>query len=396
MPFSLEAHESAVVHFLEDARAVAAAVGRSSRGRLADAAPHLQAAAASGVPVDTARELEAAAKALLGDDFVLVPEFVIASSQAGELANALAASRSGALFEHLVHPAEQAHPPIDFPVDTWLHGAARVRERLQAWEQVMILAGVFGRPEPPLDALQLPHVPATGGSGSMFPQDRTLEADRLLYTAHFAAPFDPAQRLCGLLLDEWTETIPASEVDTGIALHYDRPNAEAPQTMLLVTPTEFRGAWQWDDLVDALNETLDPCQAACRRAHAPRPTAVRAVPAGDHHGDPGAPADHRGQPGAEQPGRRSRESDVADRFITANLRAVIAERATPAVTLWNRLEGRPRAETFERALRAEIRDALWMLTRQWQIGEFRGDDAGSPIVAKVRVRDGTAAEVRSR
>lgn len=27
--------------------------------------------------------------------------------------------------------------------------------------------------------------------------------------------------------------------------------------MLLVTPTAFRGAWQWDDLVDALNETLD-------------------------------------------------------------------------------------------------------------------------------------------
>ena len=77
---------------------------------------------------------------------------------------------------------------------------------------------------------------------------------------------------------------------------------------------------------------------------------------------------------------------MPDRFITANLKAVLAERATPAVTLWNRLEGRPRAETFERALRAEVRDPLWMLTRQWQVGEFRGDDAGSPIVAKVRVQ----------
>jgi hypothetical protein len=27
--------------------------------------------------------------------------------------------------------------------------------------------------------------------------------------------------------------------------------------MLLVTPSEFRGEWQWQDLVDALNETLD-------------------------------------------------------------------------------------------------------------------------------------------
>ena len=30
---------------------------------------------------------------------------------------------------------------------------------------------------------------------------------------------------------------------------------------------------------------------------------------------------------------------------------------------------------------AEVRDALWMLTRQWQMGEFEGDDAGSPIEA---------------
>ncbi len=256
-PFSLAAHENTVIHFLEDARAAAASVGRVLAGRLADAAPHLQTAAASAIPVAAAREFEAAAKALLGDDVVVVPEFVITASQTGELANALDASRSGALFDHLVHPANERIPAIDFPVDTWLHGTARVRERLRAWEQVTMLAGVFGRAEPPLDALQLPHVPGDRWFGLDIPEDRTLEGDRLLYTAHFATPFDPAQRLCGLLLDEWTEMIPASEVDTGIAVHYDRPNAEAPQTMLLVTPTEFRGAWQWDDIVDALNDTLD-------------------------------------------------------------------------------------------------------------------------------------------
>ncbi len=56
----------------------------------------------------------------------------------------------------------------------------------------------------------------------------------------------------------------------------------------------------------------------------------------------------------------------------------------PAVTLWNRLEGRARKEDFDRSLRAEIRDPLWMLTRQWQLGEFAGEDAGSS--AKVRVQ----------
>ncbi|MGZ0020384.1 hypothetical protein [Nitrosomonas sp. wSCUT-2] len=57
----------------------------------------------------------------------------------------------------------------------------------------------------------------------------------------------------------------------------------------------------------------------------------------------------------------------------------------PTVVLWNRLEGRPRTKNFTRALRAEIRDPLWMLCKQWQTGEFKGDDAGSPIFAKVHM-----------
>jgi hypothetical protein len=55
----------------------------------------------------------------------------------------------------------------------------------------------------------------------------------------------------------------------------------------------------------------------------------------------------------------------------------------PTVTFWNRLEGRPRSEDLEKALRADIRDPLWMLARQWQLGEYKGEDAGMPIRAKV-------------
>ncbi|HEX20105.1 MAG TPA: hypothetical protein ENG78_04730, partial [Acidiferrobacteraceae bacterium] len=54
-----------------------------------------------------------------------------------------------------------------------------------------------------------------------------------------------------------------------------------------------------------------------------------------------------------------------------------------ALPMFNRLEGRPRTHDFDRALCAEVRDALWMLTKQWQMGEFKGDDAGSPVSSKV-------------
>jgi hypothetical protein len=71
--------------------------------------------------------------------------------------------------------------------------------------------------------------------------------------------------------------------------------------------------------------------------------------------------------------------------VIPDMAKVLAERTIPTVTMWNRLEGQPRREDFSRALKAEVRDALWMLARQWQVGEFRGDDAGSPIFTKVHL-----------
>jgi hypothetical protein len=73
---------------------------------------------------------------------------------------------------------------------------------------------------------------------------------------------------------------------------------------------------------------------------------------------------------------------MADRHAVLNMSEAVVARLNPAITRWNRLEGRPRTHTFDRALKAEVRDALWMLTRQWQMGEFQGDDAGSPVLAR--------------
>jgi hypothetical protein len=73
---------------------------------------------------------------------------------------------------------------------------------------------------------------------------------------------------------------------------------------------------------------------------------------------------------------------MADPNIVLDMRQAVVQRLHPAITRWNRLEGRPRAHDFDRALRAEVRDALWMLSRQWQMGEFHGDDAGSPVLAR--------------
>jgi len=69
--------------------------------------------------------------------------------------------------------------------------------------------------------------------------------------------------------------------------------------------------------------------------------------------------------------------------------ALDRRRSAPvALTYWNRVEPRPRSAEIADALAAQVRDPLWMLTRQWQFGEFHGEDAGSP--AWVQIATSTA------
>ena len=204
-----------------------------------------------------------AARAILGEAFVLLPEFTLSAERLAEWDNVW--SRRADLLAHL-----QGGPAATpFPVEDWLHGVARVRERLRSLESVTLLGEALGAAdEPALEALQFPYRANDAWMGLRFPDSApdggpfVVEEDKLLYSAHFGPagaidPTQPAKTYGGLLLDEWVEVIPADQETTGLAFHFDRPNAEAPQAMLLVTPPAHRGSWQWQDLVDALHETLD-------------------------------------------------------------------------------------------------------------------------------------------
>lgn len=50
---------------------------------------------------------------------------------------------------------------------------------------------------------------------------------------------------------------------------------------------------------------------------------------------------------------------------------------------WDRLEPHTRSTDLDQGLQARIADPLWSLARQWQVGEFRGEDAASPISAQI-------------
>jgi hypothetical protein len=65
-----------------------------------------------------------------------------------------------------------------------------------------------------------------------------------------------------------------------------------------------------------------------------------------------------------------------------------------SITIWNRLEPHSREASMERSLRAAMRDPLWLLARQDQLGELLGTDAGSPVKATADVESAPLTSYR--
>src|SRR5436305_8408860 len=50
---------------------------------------------------------------------------------------------------------------------------------------------------------------------------------------------------------------------------------------------------------------------------------------------------------------------------------------------WTRLEPQSVSGDPTPGLEARVHDPLWLLARQWQLGEFHGEDAGSPVAVHI-------------
>ncbi len=198
-----------------------------------------------------------AGKAIFGDDFLMVPQFMPDTFQGKEWQNAM--NDSDHTLRYLLNELDK-----DFPMDDWLYGLSRVREKLYHLENTLFHIEGFTNASLQLIPSQFPYRPDDYWLGLEYPEKKpgtedafTIDEDKLLFTGIYTEPFDPARPQCGLLLDEWTEVIPSREETLGLTFHYDQPNSEPPQTLLLATPSDFTGHWRWDDLVNTLHETLE-------------------------------------------------------------------------------------------------------------------------------------------
>jgi hypothetical protein len=256
--------EKAIPVFITELRSRAINIKNNLLNKVIPASQKILTDLPAMTPAEQARQVEASAKKILGDGFKMIPRYTIAADQLTELQNAW--DNETDLLSYLKNDPGQHRLN---PKEDWLHGIARVHEKMQHIENCVLMQEAFDVTVNKLDlhAVQLPFKSSDYHWLAMpFPDDPNTvnleDGNYLLYTAFSLTGIGRPMDVCGILADEWTERIPQKEETTGIAFHYDRPNTEAPQTMLLVTPTQLTGNWNWEDLVDALMFTLG--DAKCR------------------------------------------------------------------------------------------------------------------------------------
>ena len=134
----------------------------------------------------------------------------------------------------------------------WLEKMAYVREPLRRLNDAILLAECAGLASnhDELSVVQWPNGGASGWIATAPPPDREGPSVSWLMVGPVAAP-SATTPVSGLVIDEVIDKVPATKINTGVALHFDAPNCEAPQTLLLALPPEGE-AWSHEVLLDTL------------------------------------------------------------------------------------------------------------------------------------------------
>jgi hypothetical protein len=180
-----------------------------------------------------------AARLLLGAEYVVIPQFAAHAESVPELTAAAAT-------------------PIEsdgLAIESWVQSVAHVRSAMQAWDLVAMYQDWLHDGLLELVPLQLPVAPGAKWIGGVFAG--TVRADDVVSIAMHHAPPGFGSPMAGLLLDEWTELVPSANETTGMAVHIRRPNAVAPQAVLVAVAPKQTGRWEWSDLMAILRDTME-------------------------------------------------------------------------------------------------------------------------------------------
>ena len=144
------------------------------------------------------------------------------------------------------------------PLTQFLQQAMHGRAQLARYRKFSLYARALGSAAPGTNLVQLPFVPGEQWLGRPFPQTLDLDASRTsLILLSQASPLDPTKIWSGIVLESWTEVIPGRQQQTSIAFNYNGPRAEAPQSILVMAPSQNGSSWVVDDIVASLEQTMD-------------------------------------------------------------------------------------------------------------------------------------------
>jgi hypothetical protein len=150
------------------------------------------------------------------------------------------------------HAAPPAVGQPDAVVPGWLQRVRRTRPQVARFDDVLSAVEVLGTTSPRFEVVQVPPDPVGRWVAESIPQQNTLH----LVLAAAGGQQELATTAAGIVVDDWVETIPLGDADSGLAFHFDTPGAEAPQALLLALPPEGADAWSAARLAGTLRATL--------------------------------------------------------------------------------------------------------------------------------------------
>ncbi|MFT4094005.1 MAG: hypothetical protein QM640_10220 [Niabella sp.] len=196
----------------------------------------------------------AAAKTVLGDDFVPLPQF--------KYSNPDILDKTFSDEKQLLSYIQKVNNNSDaVNKESWLQSVSRIRKAVAGLETVRIMSEAATGSEIIFKMAQVPFRPDDSWLGFEFPQEYNgspfnIMEDTIALSINGAAATKTASSQSAIIIDEWTEKIPIDEEVTGVAYHYNQPNACAPQSVIVAIEPTGSGKWDWDVLQGVLSDTL--------------------------------------------------------------------------------------------------------------------------------------------
>jgi len=233
--------------------------------------------------------LQQIAKSLFGTQFLLLPPALVSDNFEAGIKN-----QDKLIGDDAMTTAEQVWGQTR--IEDWVQGLAQIYESTEGFEDWLMVKKVWGQlmskeqnhhyqivQEPTLleypwiglskieiDAvLQAKYSNSTiykdKTTGESYPlSDGTYYPDACESTVLYAKKevvLEKGKIVFGLVIEEFTEHIPDQKINTAVSFHYDAPNSESPQAILLaIHPKAMMDSdfhWEEEDLRDIIYDTID-------------------------------------------------------------------------------------------------------------------------------------------